>query len=298
MFFAMRMSHQLIRLEEVDNIIEQVESGTPISEISIKIKPLGFEPTLDKAYELRSGMLSIAQFNPLSHRNLVMIYGLLFVIAISLVMYFTERWRNEEQIRSALEKEHVSSELEYLKQQINPHFLFNALNSIYSLTLPYSQPASDSILKLSSILRYMLYSTGNKEVYMKDEIKVIEDYIGLQKLRLTTRTKVTFNCKGDFGALAIEPLLLIPIVENAFKYGVDSSKDSFIDINIDIRDKKFIFETLNTVVTDIRSKDSGIGLKNIKRRLMLIYPNSHSLTAHAEGEELYRVRLVINFDKK
>lgn len=291
-FFLIRYSHQLIKQDEITSVITKLESGRDI-ELSEK-RMIGGAATIEKARIVKSELFSLNQFNPLNHRSLPLVYGLLLVITIGMIARFMERWKGEERRRIEMDKEHVTSELEYLKQQINPHFLFNALNSIYSLTLPCSQTASDSILKLSSILRYMLYSTTNKEVFLEDEIAIIKDYMGLQELRLTKKTKVKFITNGDFGGIKIEPLLLIPIIENAFKYGVNASKESFIEVNISIKNKKFIFETRNTVVVDERPKDSGLGLKNIKRRTDLIYPGAHTLTAEQQGD-LFVVRLEINF---
>lgn len=231
---------------------------------------------------------SISQYNPLTPPNLPMVSGLLLVFATSMILRFSQRWKKEEKIRIATEKEHIASELEYLKQQINPHFLFNALNSIYSLTIPYSTPASNSILKLSSILRYMLYETNRKQVMLSDEISVIEDYIGLQELRLTPKTKVTFRKEGSPEGYKIEPLLLIPLIENAFKYGIDSTDPSFINISIKIENNRLIFETDNKIaVKKKENENSGIGIKNIRRRLELLYHKDFILNTYAKDNVFF-----------
>lgn len=240
-----------------------------------------------------SKAFNISLFMPTARYNVSIIYRLLLVLAISMVLRFTQRWKSEEELRQQIEREHIASELEYLKQQINPHFLFNALNSIYSLTLPHSDTASNSILKLSSILRYMLYETESQKVLLDDEIAVIEDYIGLQELRLTEKTKLRFTKSGSTEFLYIDPLLLIPIIENAFKYGVDSAEDSFIDIRLSVEFNHLVMNVRNKIVKYKRENESfGIGIKNIRRRLDLLYPNNYILKTE-EVESVFSVYLSI-----
>lgn len=290
-FIAIKTSHQFMRSVEIDIAIEKFEKGEELTAFEKKF--LGRSPSLQNALAVKNSLFDVKQFNPLYFKNVPFLYGILLVISISIITRFSQLWKDEEQKRIEQAKEHMSSELEYLKQQINPHFLFNALNSIYSLSLIGSKNTSDSILKLSSILRYMLYST-NKEVCLEDEINVIRDYIGLQELKLTSKTLFKLKVEGDFNQYKIEPLLLIPIIENAFKYGIDSSKESFIDINIAVDTKKITLITRNSFNESLKpQKESGIGLKNVKRRLDLIYPDNYKLLILPK-DGIFEVKLEIN----
>ncbi|MFI3268297.1 MAG: histidine kinase [Rikenellaceae bacterium] len=290
-FLAIKFPHQMMRDAELEQTIYRAENGLELTEFDKRILgPQGGR--VDNVKIRRDEVFALKQFNPTDNRNAVHIYGLLLVLAVSLIARFSQIWKDEEQKRIEQDKEQVSSELEYLKQQINPHFLFNALNSIYSLSLVGSKNTSDCILKLSSILRYVLYNT-NKYVNLDDEMTVIEDYIGLQKLKLTSKTNLTTEIKGDFTKYKIEPLLLIPIIENAFKYGIDSTKESFISISIKAIDKKVVLVTNNTFDATLKPiKESGIGLKNVKRRLDLIYPKKYKLETSSKNN-IFEVKLEI-----
>lgn len=236
----------------------------------------------------------LRSYNPLARRNQPAIYRLLLVYVVSILFGLTKRWKEEEQRRKEIEREHIASELNYLKAQINPHFLFNALNSIYSLTIPHSDKASNAVLKLSAILRYMLYETDRRSVSLSDELSVIENYLGLQQLRFTDKTSLSFVKSGNTDHYRIEPLLLIPLIENAFKHGVDSSEPSYINIAITITDGRLVMEVANKIVGIQKNAGSpgGLGIKNIRRRLELLYPGRHTLLAN-ESEGIFRVRLSI-----
>lgn len=222
-------------------------------------------------------------------------YGLLMFYLFGFSLRLIQKWQDDEKQRMKLEKEKVSTELSFLKQQINPHFLFNSLNSIYSLSISKSDSAPDTILKLSSILRYVLYDSEKPLVYLKDELKTTQDYVELQQLRLTEKVKVRYIVKGLPGNFKIEPLLLIPIIENAFKYGIDNVKESFIDITVKIEEQKLELLVSNKIVTkpDKNKKDSGIGIKNIRRRLDLLHPDDYEFDIK-EDDEIFTVHLLIN----
>jgi len=215
---------------------------------------------------------------PLPRMTFMPLYGLLLVFTASTSLRLIKKWQDDEKRKAEIEKVKISTELIFLKQQINPHFLFNALNNIYSLTLSTSTPASGAILKLSSILRYMLYETEHAEVLLKDELNIIEDFIELQKIRLTDKVKVDFQIIGKPSTHKIAPLLLIPIIENAFKHGVDNVNDSFINIAVIIKSDKLQLIVRNKIVNfrPENGSPTGIGIKNIKRRLDLIYPERYS----------------------
>ena len=228
--------------------------------------------------------------------QLVSWYNILLYFAGSTALAFIQKWQLTEKEKAEIEKENTTSELAYLRQQINPHFLFNSLNNIYSLAYRKSDATTDAILKLSAILRYMLYDADKQEVNLDKEIENIENYLKLQELRLTDKTSVNFNITGNPQSHRIPPLLLIPLVENAFKYGSDNINKSFITIDLEITDKGFTFVVKNKIVIKTENKkdeNSGIGLKNIKRRLALIYPDNHSLEITNEND-IFVVKLEID----
>lgn len=240
--------------------------------------------------------LSKSDYNPFSQHNLQFIFALIFFYMASIVIYFAEQTGKEEKRRREMEKERSEAELAYLKQQINPHFLFNTLNSIYSYTIGVSEEASDAVLKLSSILRYMLYETNRDRVPLKDELDVIDSYIDLQRLRTTDKTDIQVIVNGNTQIHRIEPMLLIPIIENAFKYGVDSVEPSFIKIEIDVEQDEFVFRVTNKVVRKSSGdkSSSGIGLQNIRRRLDLIYGGSNYDMDVKEENGIFSVTLRLN----
>lgn len=207
--------------------------------------------------------------------DLVVLF-LFYVMAFSL--RFVRKWQDDEKLKTLLAKEKVQTELQFLKQQINPHFLFNSLNSIYSLSLIKSDKTTDSILKLSSILRYMLYGSEGAMVNLSDEVSIVKNYVDLQKLRLTEVVDLNLAIHGESGGYKIAPFLLIPIIENAFKYGADNLHPSFINILLMVENDLLSLSVTNKIVQkhNVDDKNSGIGLKNIKRRLELLYSNSYT----------------------
>ncbi|MDR2936235.1 MAG: sensor histidine kinase [Rikenellaceae bacterium] len=253
---------------------------------------------LDREYDhFRSYYRGIRKepYNPFRIHNIPLIYSLFFFYLASLALAYFEKSRRSEQRRQEVESDKITTELAYLKQQINPHFLFNTLNSIYSYTIGVSAIASDAVLKLSSILRYMLYEANREKVLLADELRVVYDYIELQKMRLTEKTRVSIIVEGTTEGCRIEPMLLIPILENAFKYGVDSVEPSFVDIVAAVVRRRFEFRVSNRVV--LRNGDdnlsSGIGIRNIRRRLDLIYDKEYSFTTE-EKNGIFYVTLQLN----
>jgi two-component system LytT family sensor kinase len=223
------------------------------------------------------------------------LYGILMVFTASSSLRLIQKWKDDEKRKAEIEKEKVFTELNFLKQQVNPHFLFNALNNIYSLTINTSETASNAILKLSTILRYMLYETENNQVPLKDELNIVSDFIELQKIRLTENVKVIYDVDGKTENLKIAPLLLIPLVENAFKYGIDSIHESLIEIHIEIFNFQLVLTALNKIAQNgkIKKNENGIGIKNIRRRLDLLYPEKYSLITEKKADVFF-VKLKID----
>lgn len=204
---------------------------------------------------------------------------ILVIFASSMLALVRERIRShDEKQQIILEK--TAAELAVLKLQISPHFLFNTLNNIRWLARQKSEKTEDSVVKLSQLLRYMIYQTGNDKVPLEQEIEHLNHYIDLQKMRLTHKHKVEFICEGDMNHILIEPLLFIPFVENAFKYGLHNQEKSLIQIGIKVLENKLFFYAENDVFESNMPEengDSGIGIQNVERRLALHYPASHKL---------------------
>lgn len=211
-----------------------------------------------------------------------------FFVSGALVVY--EQWRQSEQQR-------LLSEVSFLKAQINPHFLFNTLNGIYTLVLKKSDKAAESVAKLSALMQYVATDATNEKVSLENEINYIRNYIELQKLRLTNATKVIFSVKGSPSELQIEPLLLITFIENAFKYGISTEKESEIRIAIIIKPHEFLFNVQNQKLRDknLGNNNSGIGLENTISRLKKSYANRHTLNI-TETESSYSVSLSLKLE--
>lgn len=207
------------------------------------------------------------------------------------VRFVVEWFRNEKQ-KETLKQQNLKSELALLRQQINPHFLFNTLNNIYSLVYKKADSAPDSVLKLSSIMRYMLYDSNTDFVDCKEEIDYLTNYIQLEKLRLVNPDKVHFLVEGDCSNCKIAPMLFIPFIENAFKHGYQKHD---INFKISFTENKIELFCSNTISDKTASKDScgGIGLLNVKRRLELIYPNKHNLEIN-ELNNIFTVNLTLD----
>ena len=228
----------------------------------------------------------------------VISYVLLIFITSFAVKLFIQFRKNEKKIDEAL-KTKIVTEQNFLKQQVNPHFLFNSLNSIYSLANRKSVKTSEAVVKLSDILRYMIYDSQQDKVLLAREINNIRSFIEFQKLRLTGKTKikfiVDFNPEND---LEIEPLLLISMVENAFKYGADNFTESFINLNIKVKDRILYFKVKNRIVHEPQDKGeiSGIGLKNVKKRLESLYAGKYELNI-IKDEHIFNLSLKLNLEK-
>lgn len=206
---------------------------------------------------------------------LITIFSFYFIL--STLLELSQSWYRLQ----GQKKEQLSMELQSLRGQVNPHFLFNSLNSLYSLAREESEQTADAILELSELLRYMLYEAGDEKVTLSREVKVIEDYIELQKLRVDESTRIHFRVTGDPEKKKIAPLLIFPLIENAFKHGVKGvSESAFVDIELDAGESIRLRIRNNKGVTDEpdEKKEGGIGLENTKRRLELLYNDKYSFT--------------------
>ncbi len=201
-----------------------------------------------------------------------------YIMYLTIPITILVQWIGMAKRVNSLEKEKTDSELNLLKQQINPHFFFNTLNNIYSMSRKQSEDTPEAILQLSDLMRYVIYKGQENTVTLQQEIKYIEDYIELQKLRLHQN----FDCQFDINVDKIEshvtPLLFIILVENAFKHGIETaSEDSYLHIRLDQDEKGITFSCSNSIEDHNTITTTGLGLTNLKRRLELGYPDSHSL---------------------
>lgn len=212
----------------------------------------------------------------------------LFVLGIFVTLYIRVK-----KSLNTIEQEKNNAELSYLKSQINPHFLFNTFNSIYSLAIKENaDQTANGMLKLSGMMRYVVSETSSDYVPLEKELNYINDYIELQKLRLAKSIKLEYSFKGDPDDKQIAPLLLIPFIENAFKHGVNPDEDSMIRISIDIDENTLHLIVENNKVTiDHKTYEKmGFGIGNTKTRLNLLYPDSHTLQL-TEDDKKYTVHL-------
>ncbi len=186
-----------------------------------------------------------------------------------------------------VERARTEAELSYLKAQINPHFLFNTLNSIYSLAIVRSENTPAAVQKLSDMMRYVTTEAHNEFVPLKKEIAYIANYVDLQRIRLGDTVKVQFDVDGDSGTKRIAPLVMIPFVENAFKYGVNPEEDSYVQIKITISGNKLTMQVRNRIVRVdyLDEYKSGHGMSNASQRLNSSYGGKHTLDAKRENDE-------------
>ena len=195
-------------------------------------------------------------------------------------------------------REKARNELSALKAQINPHFLFNNLNTIYDLAERGDQRTKEVILQLSDFLRYVLYDTSSEKIDLEKEVEIIKTYVGLQKERINSNTtEVMLNIEGDFGNRRITPLLLLPLAENCFKHGIGNKKGT-IEIDIELSGHQFSFKTKNRIErreNPLNHEEGGIGILNVEKRLNLLYPNKYSLKFEESGD-LFLVDLAITLE--
>ncbi len=192
--------------------------------------------------------------------------------------------RNQNEKKS-LENAHLNAEVNFLKSQINPHFLFNTLNSIYSQAHARSEDTESSILKLSELLRYALYDSGEDQVDLERDIRYINNYIELQRLRLSSKIQLDYSVTGDMTGKKIAPMLLISFIENAFKHGISYTHASAIDIQIHIFEETLTLTVVNPVIEKDSFAPGGLGLRNVKRRLELVYPERYELMTERENDQ-------------
>ena len=204
------------------------------------------------------------------------------VVALAAVVKLLEHWYRHQNTQQQLSQEKLEAELKYLRAQIHPHFLFNTLNNLYALTLKKSDAAPEMVLKLSDLLNYMLYECNGNEVPLDKELKQIENYLALERMRYGDRLDIRYSVKGSLAGHRIAPMLIIAFVENSFKHGTSEELDqAWVNVEVETGDSTITLKVENskadTVTEDTQQYKEGIGLNNVRRRLELLYPERHEL---------------------
>jgi sensor histidine kinase YesM len=220
--------------------------------------------------------------------QVLLFLGNVFVTILSTVLRVIMDWWRYQTEKQALLTQTMQSELRFLKSQINPHFLFNTLNNLYALTLKKSDKAPEIVLKLSEIMRYMLYECNERRVLLSKEIQYIHNYLDLERLRQPKDADIRFTTEGHISEQLVAPLLFVPFLENSFKHGLNThiQGGGFVRLNLRVsgEDLEFFIENSKseTVPRQNHPRSGGIGLVNVRQRLEMLYPENHTLTVQDE----------------
>lgn len=213
--------------------------------------------------------------------------------ASPMIIRFFKLWTLKQNDWIHAQQETITAELQLLKAQVHPHFLFNTLNNIYSYSLENSPKTPGLILKLSSLLTYMLYDCSNKEVWLEKEIGIMKNYIDLEKERYGNKIKISWNVEGDVKDQLITPLLMLPFLENAFKHGASEQIERpWLGVDISVIQNTLRCKIINSKNECMAKGPSGIGISNVRQRLAFIYPGLHELSIHDEGD-FYTVSMMV-----
>jgi len=207
-------------------------------------------------------------------------FNALVITIFALGLRMLERHAQIEKRQKELEKEKLNSELAFLKNQISPHFFFNTLNNIYSLISINAEDSRNAVLKLSRMMRYLLYESEAGESLLNSEIEFMNNYIDLMRLRMSDKVKLDVNFPVKTENITVPPLLFISIIENAFKHGISYREKSFIELSMDVTKDFITFRCVNSLVKpgeEVSSEYTGIGLENLSKRLNLLFPDKHEL---------------------
>jgi two-component system, LytTR family, sensor kinase len=225
-------------------------------------------------------------------KSFVGIYPVVFTaLTIKLLKY----WYANQQAQQVLNKEKLEAELKFLKTQIHPHFLFNTLNNLYALTLKKSEKAPEMVLKLSELINYMLYECTADEVPLSKEVKFIQSYISIEKMRYGDKLEIDVRVTGDTANSRIAPMIILPFVENCFKHGASEElQQAWVTVQIEATPETILIKVENSkAYSENNHNGTGIGVQNVKRRLSLMYPDRHELKI-LDGQETFLVILTIH----
>jgi LytS/YehU family sensor histidine kinase len=210
-----------------------------------------------------------------------------FIVGIAFAIKIIKKWMEQQQEKHEMEKQNLKTELNLLKAQLNPHFLFNTMNNLYSLSLEESSKTSDGIAKTAELLRSVLYECNEPEIPLEKELNLLENYIELEKMRYGQKLELDFRVEGPVKSHKIAPMLLFTFVENCFKHGCGNNLGkSCISVFLQAENDRFRFLTANNKTPNkstTSKKSGGIGLKNARKRLEIIYPEKHRLTVSDDG---------------
>lgn len=229
------------------------------------------------------------------------ILGNVWVISIPVIIVAARKfyvdWQNSRKEKEIVEKLQLKTELQMLRLQLNPHFLFNTLNNLYALAIAKDDKAPEVVSKLSEILRFLIYDSNTQMVPLKSEISLIENYIDLEMLRYSDKLRHHFTVSGNPQGVMLPPLLLFTFVENSFKHGVSNDiGSSEIDIHLKVQEGNLSFDIRNTIPDTVQPPShntGGIGLVNLKKRLELLYPDRHHLTLNQQdGRYVVHLKLI------
>lgn len=218
--------------------------------------------------------------------------SLLLLLASGFIKIALE-WFKAQRKQEELEKEKLHAELGFLKEQVNPHFLFNSLNSIYALAHRKAPETPAAVMQLSQMMRYMIYESNTDTVSLEKELDYLQNYLDLKKLRLTSQVTVDYSIEGPVAGLNIEPMLLIPFVENAFKHGISYTENCSIQIKISVGQHKLQLFVSNKIYRPEKSEPGGLGLTNVTKRLHLLYPEEQHELNTTQENNIYTVSLTL-----
>lgn len=221
----------------------------------------------------------------------------IFYIAFTLALELSKRWYQQQLLLHRIQSEKLQAELQYLKAQLNPHFLFNSINSIFFQIDKGNIEARESLHKFSEMLRYQLYECNEDKIPIEKETSYLKSYVDLQRLRKSNREQITFSAAENVSGFSIAPLLLLPFVENAFKHvGSRPGTGKAVQLEMDRQNGSFLFHVANSIEPSaVNGNQSGIGLKNVRRRLDLLYTDKYQLDIHRSDSE-YSVTLKIKIE--
>jgi two-component system LytT family sensor kinase len=306
-------------LQPFDNLLGHnlIKGNKPATTAVVNPQPIGPQITPTGIDSLAPGAQNMP-FGPLPHEDLRMqdpslkptnriifihqsgnidmvgLFIFIIVMGLSIAIATVQKWQLTEQMVTRAEAEKAHAELSFLKAQINPHFLFNTLNNIYALSVTNSEHTSESIMKLSNIMRYVTDEVTEDFVLLQNEIDCINDYIDLQRLRLGKKTTLDFEVSGKVTNQKIPPLVLMTFIENVFKYGVSKHQPSVINICLRVNGGQMLFICKNTIFEQRPAAGrKGIGIANNRQRLQHIYPDKHRLDISA-ADGNFIVELEIN----
>ncbi len=237
-----------------------------------------------------------ANFFYSSEGKIAILTEMLVVVGVSMILYLLREWYQKERYAREMEQKRLETELHLLKSQINPHFLFNSLNSIYVMLGKNTKAGRKMLLQFSEILSHQLYEASKEKVPLQKEIENLKNYIRIEKIRHDDLANVELRCSEDINGEHIAPMLLLPIVENAFKHG-QSSEGYWIDVRLDMNEEnELLFSVKNSYTEKEESDHQGIGLSNVKRRLELIYPGRHQLSIE-KLNSIFQVNLKLKLNE-